>query len=118
MLTAVDEQLLDEYFRMERIIPVQEEALANYIHGSLSRKLIGTSYQYYLQWREGDKIKSKYIPRKDVPSLMREIKLRNECKDGIKAMKRDIQRIRRVLGAKMIEEYRKNYETVYVAPKK
>ena len=67
-LTGLEIMLLDDYYRCERHIEVISQELENDKPiGYISRKTINGKGQHYWQWREGVKIKSKYINDNELP---------------------------------------------------
>lgn len=55
-------------------------------HGYISRKNINGKTQYYLQWRENGKMKSKYISSDDLAEIERKIARRKELEPDIKRL--------------------------------
>lgn len=51
--------------------------------GTISKKTIQGKIRYYQQWREGDKVKSKYIKPEDVDSLVSQIELRRHLQEKL-----------------------------------
>lgn len=65
----IKDLLLDEIEARRRKLQKLQLALSQLPRGSLSSKTIqGISY-WYLQWREGKKVVTRYIPADEVPSL-------------------------------------------------
>lgn len=52
--------------------------------GYISRKIIHGGEYFYLQYKDGNKLISKYIPREQLPSLEENLKRRNEIEKEIK----------------------------------
>ena len=61
-----------------------EKEIEKYPKGYISIKTINKKKRYYLQWREDNKIKSKYIPAKDVPLYQEQIKNFKELEEKIR----------------------------------
>ena len=64
--------------------------------GSIQKKIIKGNVYYYLQYRDSDKIKSRYIKIEDVPLMELNIAKRNELHSelrNIKKQKKDIEHI-------------------------
>lgn len=54
--------------------------------GYLSRKTIHGSPRFYLQWREGSKIKSRYVPEKELPDLQSQLKERKRLEKELASL--------------------------------
>ncbi len=106
-ISILAEQLIDEYFRCERNLRIQKEYLEkNEIHGYISKKIIRGRTCYYLQWRDGAHIKSKYIPQDIVPLLQDKIDKNKSWKASIKSLERDMKLIEKMIGEEIINERR------------
>ena len=106
-LTMLEVQLLDEYYRCERNLSVFEKRLeeAEY-HGYISRKNIRGCESFYLQWREGDKVKSKYVKKQDLDAVTKVLERNKYYKKNIKKLKHSMKILTKTLGKKKIEAYR------------
>lgn len=106
--SLLDQELCDEYIRNERALKAHVEYLrTECIHGYVSRKKISGKLRYYLQWREGQKIRSRYIKESDVSGVIELVAERKSHEASVRTIKRDLKRIERVLGKEMIEDYRR-----------
>ena len=106
-LTGLEIMLLDDYYRCERHIEVISQELENDKPiGYISRKTINGKVQHYLQWKEGGKIKSKYINDDELPLIEKKIERRKAFQENIKELKHDMKIIKRALGGNLIEKYR------------
>ena len=104
-LSMVEEQLLDDYYRGLRNIDIYSERISSYPKGCISKKNIRGCETYYLQWREGDKVKSKYINRKNLDEVRSMIESRRAGEKNIRSIKEDLRRIERFLGKELIQSY-------------
>ncbi|MCR4839123.1 MAG: hypothetical protein K5897_09375 [Eubacterium sp.] len=113
-MSMLEEMLVDEYFRCERNLKIQQEyLLENEIKGYISTKRISGREYYYLQHREGKRVLSRYIPQSKVSDLVRKLDEQKKWKKSIKNLKRDMKNIERVIGREQIEYIRgseMNYE--------
>ena len=108
-LSMLEEQLIDEYFRGKRHIDAYTERISSYPKGSISKKNIRGNDSYYLQWREGKHVRSKYVNRKDVEALRAQIEARRSGEKNIRQLKQDLKKIEKFLGKKLIEGYAEGY---------
>ncbi|MBQ3898969.1 MAG: hypothetical protein II741_03900, partial [Lachnospiraceae bacterium] len=83
-----------EYERIKEILSDINDKLQGYPKGYLRKRLIKDREYYYLQYREGEHVKSIYISPDRVESLKKEISERDELKKQ----------------AKELESKKKNYE--------
>lgn len=60
-----------------------ELQIANLPKGSVTKKVIQGKDRYYLQWREGEKVKSRYIKGAELPELSRQIELRKSLQQEL-----------------------------------
>ena len=65
-MSVLEEVLEEEYDRSVRMSRRIEAELAVLPKGSVRKREIHGHVYYYLNYREGDKVKSKYIPAADV----------------------------------------------------
>jgi hypothetical protein len=85
-MSVLSEILKEEYERLLRTISSYEKMVAELPKGSLREKLINGRKYCYLQWREGGKVKSKYIRQSDIKSLSDQIDRRNQFQQEIKEL--------------------------------
>ena len=60
-----------------------EERIAALPKGSITRKVIQGKDRYYLQWREGEKVKSRYVKESELPELSAQIAQRKELQQRL-----------------------------------
>ena len=89
--------LLEEFERNNHFIESAEKEVSQLPIGYISKKSINNKSYFYYQWREGDKIRSKYIKMKDVQILNRKIRRRKELEEAIRKAKNENRRIERAL---------------------
>ncbi len=104
-LSILEQQLLDEYFRCLRNKDVQMAAVEDLPKGYISQKKRGGKTYSYLQWRDGDRIRSHYIKPEDLASVENQIESRKNWSDSIKQLEKNIRQIEKVLGKGLINEY-------------
>ncbi len=89
--------LLEEFDRNNHFIESAEKEVSQLPIGYISKKSINNKTYFYYQWREGDKIRSKYIKMKDVQILNKKIRRRKELEEAIRKAKNENRRIERAL---------------------
>jgi len=67
----------------EKYIKALRDVLETLPKGYVSRKLIRGKETFYLQWREGRKVRSKYIKKDDVEGLREEIRRRHAIQEEL-----------------------------------
>lgn len=65
--------------------------------GYISRKQIRGKQACYLQWREKDKIKSRYIPAVELPGVIKQVERRRQLEQSIRAVNESIKMIRKAI---------------------
>jgi len=92
----------DDLERMRRIYEASEERLKDYPKGSLHLKKIKGNEYYYLFWRDGDKVCSKYVGQD--PEALRDIKLkigaRKERESDLRKLADDIRLLEKAVKLK------------------
>lgn len=96
-MSILKQVLLEEFERNNHFIESAEKEVSQLPIGYISKKSINNKSYFYYQWREGDKIRSKYIKMKDVQILNRKIRRRKELEEAIRKAKNENRRIERAL---------------------
>lgn len=96
--------MLEEYERLLRLIDGIEVELKELPKGYISRKHIRNKYSYYLQWRDGDKIKSQYISADKLEELQEKVARRQSLEKALRSHKHDKKRIEVALGTSFIQQ--------------
>ncbi len=107
-MSVLDEVLLEEYDRALRIKNAIEKELSMLPKGSIQLKRIHGVDCYYLQFREGPKVKSRYINIRDLEDYRHKIELRKEDKKRLADINRNLRQLQRALGKDVIDEYTAN----------
>lgn len=103
----LDIQIIDEYYRCKRSIQEKQDFIEReLIKGYLSCKNIKNSPRYYLQWREGSKIRSVYISYKDLDNVKELIRQRKELEKEIRLLKANIRKIEKLYSKEQLNEAR------------
>lgn len=85
--------LLEEYERLLRIIEGIEAELKDLPKGYVSKKIIRGKESFYLQWRDGEKIKSKYLSADSIESVMQAVARRQELQKNLRRHQEDKKRL-------------------------
>ena len=83
-MSLVGEVLEEEYDRSIRLSNALQKEINALPNGSLQKKNINGKDYWYLQYRDGDKVKSKYIKNDDIEQMKEKIAKR---KENVKALK-------------------------------
>ena len=103
-LSVIEEVFLEEYRRSLKIKQAIEREQADLPKGSLQVKNIHGCSCYYLQYRDGEKIKSKYVPASDVDDVQNKISRRRQNKQQIRNLESSLKQLEKVLGKDVINE--------------
>ena len=98
MATILEDVLEEEYARSLRSSKALEAEIARLPKGYLRTRNINGHEYHYLQWRDGKKVRSKYVKVKDVSELRREIELRHRHLQALKDQEESRRMIVRALG--------------------
>lgn len=94
-MSVLDEVLKEEYDRLVRMrsaMSLEYEALPK---GSISKKNIRGYDCYYLQYREGDKIISKYIKKAELEDIAAKIAKRRRLRQSLRDIDAEMKKIER-----------------------
>ena len=94
-MSVLDEVMKEEYDRLVRIRSAMSLECAGLPKGSISRKNIRGCVCYYLQYREGDKVISKYIKKAELSELAAKIEKRKNLKKSLRDIESEIKKIER-----------------------
>ena len=97
-VSILNQILSEEYERICRRIRVTEKNIEELPKGYISKKIIkGKSYMYY-QWRDGKKVKSKYLKSEELESMKKKIEYRKELEIQLKHAFENKKKLKKVLG--------------------
>lgn len=96
--------MLEEYDRLIRLIDGIESELVDLPKGYISKKIINNNEYYYLQWRDGKKVKSKHISAADASKLQESVKRRQDLEKSLRSHKKDKRRLEIALGKDFIKD--------------
>lgn len=90
--------MLQEKQRIDYMLEKYQALLAGLPKGTISEKTVNRNIYYYLKYRDGKKVVSKYISKKDIKALRQQIEKRRHVEVMIKSLQEE-QR----LAAKVLE---------------
>ena len=96
-MSVLDEVLEEEYDRLQRMrsaMKIEYDALPK---GSISKKSIRGCDCYYLQYREGEKIISKYIKKAELAHVSEKIERRRNLKKSLRDIDVEMKKIKRAI---------------------
>lgn len=97
-MPILENVLKEEYQRSLRVTAALEREVAELPKGSIRKRVISGHEYYYLQWRDGSHVRSKYVKREDVDELRRQLDLRKSHLETLKEQEESRQLIERALG--------------------
>lgn len=105
-MSLLDQELCDEWMRCARALRAHERYLEeSTVKGYISKKFIKGKERYYLQWRDGKSIKSKYIPYDDLERYTEMLSKRKRLLDSIRHVKKDMKKIEKVVGRELLDRF-------------
>ena len=78
--------LLQEKQRIDYMLAKYQEALAELPKGTISEKQVKGNTYYYLKYRDGKKLISKYVGKKEIETLKQQIDRRHHIEAMIKSL--------------------------------
>ena len=100
-MTILSEILNEEYERLNRTIASYEAMVAELPKGSIREKQIDGRRYKYLQWRESNRVLSKYIKPTEIDSLSELIERRRGYESEIKSLRASKKEFDRVIGKEL-----------------
>ena len=97
-MSIFEEVLEEEYDRSMRLSGHIEEELASLPKGSVRARNIKGHEYYYLTYRDGDKVRSNYIPADQVAEVRQKVERRKQLKAALKEQAQTRKQIKRALG--------------------
>lgn len=81
--------ILQEKERIDRMLAKYQEELETLPKGTISEKKVKQSTYFYLKYREGKKVISKYIPQKDVEAVREQVEKRRHIETMIRSLQEE-----------------------------
>ncbi len=104
-MSVFEEVMIEEYKRSIKIYRLLAEEIEMLPKGSVQKKRINNKNYSYLMYREGSKIKSKYVAEEELEELNKKIQRRKENIIALKEIKKSLQQIEKALGKRFINEH-------------
>ena len=87
-----------KYNKMTEELTDLKDRIKNCPRGSLRRRIIKEKPYYYLQYREGDHVRSRYVKPDEVDNLQAEIEIRKKLENQERALKKRLIRYAKLIG--------------------
>ena len=81
--------ILQEKERIDRMLAKYQEELEMLPKGTISEKKVKQSTYFYLKYREGKKVISRYIPQKDVEVVREQVEKRRHIETMIRSLQEE-----------------------------
>lgn len=81
--------ILQEKERIDRMLSKYQEELRTLPKGTISEKKVKQSTYFYLKYREGKKVISRYIPQKDVDAVREQVEKRRHIETMIRSLQEE-----------------------------
>lgn len=81
--------ILQEKERIDRMLAKCQEELGTLPKGTISEKKVKQSTYFYLKYREGKKVISRYIPQKDVDAVREQVEKRRHIETMIRSLQEE-----------------------------
>ena len=81
--------ILQEKERIDRMLTKYQEELETLPKGTISEKKVRQSTYFYLKYREGKKVISRYIPQKDVEAVREQVEKRRHIETMIRSLQEE-----------------------------
>ena len=81
--------ILQEKERIDRMLAKYQEELGTLTKGTISEKKVRQSTYFYLKYREGKKVISRYIPQKDVEVVREQVEKRRHIETMIRSLQEE-----------------------------
>ena len=91
--------ILQEKERIDRMLAKYQEELEMLPKGTISEKKVKQSTYFYLKYREGKRVISRYIPQKDVEAVREQVEKRRHIETMIRSLQEE-----RAIAEKALEE--------------
>ena len=88
-LNLILSTILQEKERIDRMLAKYQEELGTLPKGTISEKKVRQSTYFYLKYREGKKVISRYIPQKDVEAVREQVEKRRHIETMIRSLQEE-----------------------------
>lgn len=105
-MSILEDVLVEEYDRCLRIENNIRNELDELPKGTITTKNSNEKEYYYLHFREGDKIKNKYIKMCDLDKIEKGLNRRKESEKALKVILKSKKQIEKALGKELLNEFK------------
>ena len=88
-LNLILSTILQEKERIDRMLAKYQEELGTLPKGTISEKKVKQSTYFYLKYREGKKVISRYIPQKNVEAVREQLEKRRHIETMIRSLQEE-----------------------------
>ncbi len=88
-LNLILSTILQEKERIDRMLAKYQEKLETLPKGTISEKKVKQSTYFYLKYREGKKVISRYIPQKNVEAVREQLEKRRHIETMIRSLQEE-----------------------------
>ncbi len=88
-LNLILSTILQEKERIDHMLAKYQEELEMLPKGTISEKKVKQSTYFYLKYREGKKVISRYIPQKDVDAVREQVEKRRHIETMIRSLQEE-----------------------------
>ena len=88
-LNLILSTILQEKECIDRMLAKYQEELEMLPKGTISEKKVKQSTYFYLKYREGKKVISRYIPQKDVEAVREQVEKRRHIETMIRSLQEE-----------------------------
>lgn len=81
--------IMQEKERIDRMLAKYQQEVILLPKGTLSEKKVKQSTYYYLKYRDGKKVISRYIPQKDVETVREQVEKRKHMETMIRSLQEE-----------------------------
>ena len=96
-MSVLDDVFVEERERLLRIQSAMEREISELPKGYISKKRINGKVYSYLQWREGQKMVSSFVPATEVADLQKKIDRRRQLQASLRVCREDLRKLDRVV---------------------
>ena len=81
--------ILQEKERIDRMLAKYQEELRTLPKGTISEKKVNQSIYFYLKYRDGKKVISRYIHKKDVDTVREQVQKRKHIETMVRSLQEE-----------------------------
>jgi cell division protein FtsB len=100
-MSILAEILKEEYDRLNATIASYEKAVAELPKGSVVKKRIGGREYFYLQWRDGRRVRSHYLRTDELATVSDQVQKRREYEKELRDLRASRKEFERVVGREL-----------------